>query len=157
GPDASPGDLRQLHTDGFVLEGGLGARLDHDRDRIRVACTRARELRGGRTTGPLYADVELLGSLTAPLSALAAIAATPATFLPPPPPRRPLPRLALDPRAAPAPPRPGPRLAEPRVIPQQDLVQQLARRGLGAWSVIERVQDLAFAADHPARQRRDHR
>lgn len=43
------------------------------------------------------------------------------------------------------------------MITQQDLVQQLARRGLGAWSVVERVQDLAFAADHPARQRRDHR
>jgi hypothetical protein len=43
------------------------------------------------------------------------------------------------------------------VITQQDLVQQLARRGPGAWSVVERLQDLAFASDHPARQRRDHR
>ena len=43
------------------------------------------------------------------------------------------------------------------MITPEDIVQQLARRGLGAWSVVERVQDLAFAADHPARQRRDHR
>jgi hypothetical protein len=43
------------------------------------------------------------------------------------------------------------------MITQQDLVQQLARRGLAAWSVVERVQDLAFAADRPARLRRDHR
>lgn len=43
------------------------------------------------------------------------------------------------------------------MITQHDLVQQLARRGPGAWSVVERVQDLAFAADHPARLRRDHR
>lgn len=82
GPDASPGDLRQLHTDGFVLEGGLGARLDRDHDRIRIACTRARELRAGRTTGRLYADVELVGSLTALLSAVDAVDATPATSLP---------------------------------------------------------------------------
>jgi hypothetical protein len=43
------------------------------------------------------------------------------------------------------------------MITQQDLVQHLGRRAPGAWSVVERVQDLAFAADHPARQRRDHR
>ena len=44
------------------------------------------------------------------------------------------------------------------MITQQDLVQQLARRAPGAWSVVERVQDIAYAADPPiARQRRDHR
>jgi hypothetical protein len=65
--------------------------------------------------------------------------------------------VALDLRAR----RPHARLRarrpEPRVITQQDLVQHLARRATGAWSVVERVQDLAFAADQPARQRRDHR
>lgn len=80
----SPGatDLRQLHTDGFVLEGGLGACLDPGGDRIRVACTRARELRAGRTTGRLYADIELVGSLTALLSAVDAVDPTPATSIP---------------------------------------------------------------------------
>ena len=43
------------------------------------------------------------------------------------------------------------------MITQQDLVQHLRRRGPGAWSVVERVQDTAFAAEHPARRRRDHR
>jgi hypothetical protein len=44
------------------------------------------------------------------------------------------------------------------VITQQDLVQHLARRAPGAWSVVERIQDIAYAADPPiARQRRDHR
>jgi hypothetical protein len=86
GPGSGPGpgatDLRQLHTDGFVLEGGLCARLDPGGDRIRVTCTRARELRAGRTTGRLYADVELVGSLAALLSAVDAVDTTPATSLP---------------------------------------------------------------------------
>jgi hypothetical protein len=44
------------------------------------------------------------------------------------------------------------------VISQQELVQQLARRSIGAWSVVERVQDIASAADAPiSRQRREHR
>ena len=44
------------------------------------------------------------------------------------------------------------------MIDQQSLVQQLARRSIGAWSVVERVQDIASAADAPiSRQRRDHR
>jgi predicted Zn-dependent protease len=77
-----PADLRQLHSEGFILEGGLGARLDPGGDRIRVACTRARELRAGNTTGRLYADVELVGSLPALLSAVDAVAATPASFVP---------------------------------------------------------------------------
>jgi len=75
-------DLRQLHSDGFVLEGGLGAQLDPGGDRIRIACTRARELRGGRTTGRLYADIELVGSLPALLTAIDAVDATPATVVP---------------------------------------------------------------------------
>jgi predicted Zn-dependent protease len=75
-------DLRQLHSNGFILEGGLGARLAADGDRICIACTRARELRAGTTTGRLYADVELVGSLSALLSAIDAIDATPAGFAP---------------------------------------------------------------------------
>ena len=43
------------------------------------------------------------------------------------------------------------------MITQRDLVQRLARRNLGAWSVVERLQDLAIADEHRALQRRDHR
>jgi hypothetical protein len=43
------------------------------------------------------------------------------------------------------------------VITQRDLVQRLARRNLGAWSVVERVQDLAIADELRALERRDHR
>ena len=75
-------DLRQLHSDGFILEGGVGASLDPDGEHIRVACTRARELRAGNTTGRLYADVELVGSLPALLSGVDAVAATPTSFAP---------------------------------------------------------------------------
>jgi predicted Zn-dependent protease len=77
-----PGPLatKQLYSDGFLLEGGLGATFDPATDRIRVACARARELRAGNTTGRIYADVELVGSLTALLSAVDAVARDPATF-----------------------------------------------------------------------------
>ena len=43
------------------------------------------------------------------------------------------------------------------MITQQGLVQHLLRRAPAAWSVVERVQDLAFAANRPPRQRRDQR
>lgn len=43
------------------------------------------------------------------------------------------------------------------MITQRDLVQRLARRNLGAWSVVERVQDLAIADELRALERRDHR
>jgi predicted Zn-dependent protease len=75
-------DARDLQGDGFLLEGGLGARLDVTGDRIRVVCARARELKAGNTTGRLYADVELVGSLTALLTAIDAVALTPASFAP---------------------------------------------------------------------------
>ena len=75
-------DLRQLHSDGFVLEGGRDAVLAPDGDHLRVFCTRARELKAGNTTGRLYADVELVGSLRALLSAIDAVAADPTSFAP---------------------------------------------------------------------------
>jgi len=77
-----PGTLetRELYGDGFILEGGRGATYDPGTDRVRIACAHARELRAGNTTGRIYADVELVGSLTALLSAVDAIARDPATF-----------------------------------------------------------------------------
>ena len=79
-PGAS--DLRQLHSEGFILEGGRDAVLAPDGDHLRVFCTRARELKAGNTTGRLYADVELVGSLRALLSAIDAIDAEPKSFAP---------------------------------------------------------------------------
>lgn len=75
-------EARQLAVDGFLLEGGLGASLDPGGDHLRVACARARELRGGNTTGRLYADIELVGSLSALLGAIDAVGTTVATFAP---------------------------------------------------------------------------
>ncbi|HEX3766301.1 MAG TPA: hypothetical protein VHW23_46735 [Kofleriaceae bacterium] len=43
------------------------------------------------------------------------------------------------------------------MITQRGLVDQLVRRAPAAWSVVERIADLGFAADRPARQRRDRR
>jgi predicted Zn-dependent protease len=77
-----PGALetKQLHGDGFLLEGGLGATYDPGTDRLRVACARARELRAGNTTGRVYPDIELVGSLTALLSAVDAVARASSSF-----------------------------------------------------------------------------
>jgi predicted Zn-dependent protease len=75
-------DLRQLHDDGFLLEGGLGASLDPTGEHIRIPCTRARELKAGNATGRLYADVELVGSLSTLLTTVDAVASTPASFAP---------------------------------------------------------------------------
>jgi predicted Zn-dependent protease len=76
-------DPRQLRSsDGFILEGGVDAALAADGDRIRITCTRARELKGGNTTGRVYSDVELVGSLRALLTAIDAIATDTVTFSP---------------------------------------------------------------------------
>lgn len=77
-------DPHDLQGDGFLLEGGLGASFDPASDRIRITCARARELKAGNTTGRLYADVELAGTLTALLTAVDAVAANPAPFVPRP-------------------------------------------------------------------------
>ena len=82
-------DTSQLYTDGFVLEGALGATYDPDTDHLRLSCARARELKAGNETGRIYPDVELLGSLSALLAAIDAIAREPLTFAPPTSPDRP--------------------------------------------------------------------
>jgi predicted Zn-dependent protease len=73
-------DATQLYTDGFVLEGALAAAYDPDTDHLRLSCARARELKAGNETGRIYPDVELLGSLSALLAAIDAIARDPITF-----------------------------------------------------------------------------
>ncbi|HSR98077.1 MAG TPA: metallopeptidase TldD-related protein [Kofleriaceae bacterium] len=80
----SPGsfDTPQLYTDGFILEGALSATYDPDTDHFRLACARARELKSANETGRIYADVELVGSLSALLAAIDGIARDPATLAP---------------------------------------------------------------------------
>jgi predicted Zn-dependent protease len=87
----TPGPLEtsQLYTDGFILEGAVAASYDPDTDHIRVSCARARELKAGNETGRIYPDVELLGSLSALLAAIDAVAREPVTFAAHAPPDRP--------------------------------------------------------------------
>jgi predicted Zn-dependent protease len=62
-----------LVADGFALERGQSVVIDPSSDRIVVAVSRAREWRGGRRTGRVFADIELVGELGALLSAVTAI------------------------------------------------------------------------------------
>lgn len=55
---------------GYMLEGALGATIDPATGRLIVAVARARELVGGRTTGRVFADVELVGDVGAVLTAI---------------------------------------------------------------------------------------
>jgi len=79
-PSTTP--ARLLYSDGFLLEGGLGASASPGGDRIRVLCARARELKSGKPTGRIYADVEIVAALPALLAAIDAIADTPISFAP---------------------------------------------------------------------------
>jgi predicted Zn-dependent protease len=84
-----PLDTPQLYTDGFILEGALGVTYDPDTDHLRLSCARARELKAGNETGRIYPDVELVGSLTALLTAVDGVARDPSTFAPHTTPDRP--------------------------------------------------------------------
>ncbi|MEO7097225.1 MAG: metallopeptidase TldD-related protein [Polyangiales bacterium] len=66
---------RDLVSDGWLLEGKVGAVFDPASDRIVVAVARARELKAGGTTGRVYADVELVGDLATLLAAVTGVAA----------------------------------------------------------------------------------
>src|SRR6185436_17231162 len=81
-----PLDTPQLYTDGFILEGALRVSYSPDTDRLRLSCARARELKAGNETGRIYPDVDLVGSLSALLGAIDAIAREPTTFAAPTPP-----------------------------------------------------------------------
>ena len=61
---ASDGDPGNMLIDGFALEGGGRVVLDPSSDRIAISVARARELASGATTGRVFADVELVGTLT---------------------------------------------------------------------------------------------
>jgi predicted Zn-dependent protease len=59
-----------LVEEGYQLEGASDASVDPASGRLIVAAARARELAGGRPTGRMYADVELVGEVGAVLTAI---------------------------------------------------------------------------------------
>ena len=65
---------------GFELESGLSAFIDPSSDRVVISAARARERLGGKRTGRLYADIELVGELTPLLSAVTAASKETDTF-----------------------------------------------------------------------------
>jgi predicted Zn-dependent protease len=71
----APGELEQdqLLPDGFVLEGPLGAVVDPTSERIVIEVARARERAGGKRTGRMYADIELVGDLAHLMSSITGI------------------------------------------------------------------------------------
>ena len=69
-----------LVPDGFALERGQSVVIDPSSDRIVVAVSRAREWRGGRRTGRVFADVELVGELGALLASVTAVGSDSTSF-----------------------------------------------------------------------------
>jgi len=65
---------------GFELESGISAFVDPSSDRVVISAARARERLGGKRTGRLYADIELVGELTPLLSAVTAASKETDTF-----------------------------------------------------------------------------
>jgi TldD protein len=55
---------------GYVLEGGLAARLDPGRWRLWLRAARAREIAGGKLSGRVYGDIELEAEVPALLAAV---------------------------------------------------------------------------------------
>ncbi|MBX3155394.1 MAG: hypothetical protein KF773_05310 [Deltaproteobacteria bacterium] len=67
-PGTAPAET--LAEDGLVLEHGTGTVVDPSTGRVVVGAARARELRKGRPTGRVFADVELVGDLRALMSSV---------------------------------------------------------------------------------------
>ena len=65
---------RDLFSDGWLLEGKVGAVFDPSSDRIVIAVARARELKNGGLTGRVYADVEVVADLSALLANVTGVA-----------------------------------------------------------------------------------
>lgn len=72
---AGTGTSASLYADGFVLEGALEVVADASTSRIVLAAARAREIAAGKTTGRVWADVELVGDLGDLLAAVDGISA----------------------------------------------------------------------------------
>ncbi|MDQ3364174.1 MAG: metallopeptidase TldD-related protein, partial [Myxococcota bacterium] len=77
---AGTAEARTLHDDGFILEGGESVAIDPSTDRVVIGAARARELKGGVITGRVFADVELVGTLSSLLAAVTGVARETATF-----------------------------------------------------------------------------
>ena len=70
----------ELLEDGFVLEATLGAVIDPASDRVVVSVARARERRGGKDTGRVFADLELVGDLAHVLASVTEVSSSPQTI-----------------------------------------------------------------------------
>jgi len=66
-------DAKRLLDAGYSLDGPMRATVDPGSDRVVVAVSRARELRGGERTGRVFADIELVGELTPLLAQVSAV------------------------------------------------------------------------------------
>ncbi len=62
-----------LLEDGMVLEGHTSTLVDPSSDRFVIQVARARERLGGRRTGRMFADIELVGELTKVVGSLAGL------------------------------------------------------------------------------------
>ncbi|MBA2543625.1 MAG: hypothetical protein H0V17_28545 [Deltaproteobacteria bacterium] len=60
---AGPTPHGDLRDDGFLIEGALGAIVDPGTTRVVIAAARARVIKGGKPTGHVFPDVELVGDL----------------------------------------------------------------------------------------------
>ncbi len=65
--------LRELGSEGWVLEGGSSASFDPSTDRLVVDIALAKELRRGAETGRVFSDLQLSAELTSLLTAITAI------------------------------------------------------------------------------------
>jgi predicted Zn-dependent protease len=70
-----PGTVEQdqILDDGYTLEGPLGAVVDPASDRVVIGAARARERSGGKRTGRMFGDVELVGELSKVLASVTAL------------------------------------------------------------------------------------
>jgi len=73
--------IRELSDDGWILEGKVGAVLDPGTGRVVIGAARARELKAGKNTGRVFADVELVGDVGALLAAVSGIGKTTETHV----------------------------------------------------------------------------
>jgi predicted Zn-dependent protease len=69
-----------LQDDGFRLEGALGAIVDPGTTRVVIAASRARVIKGGKATGHVYPDVELIGDLGLLFSTVSAVSSNSQVF-----------------------------------------------------------------------------
>ena len=69
-----------LLDEGFMLELGTSATVDPSSTQVVIGASRAREIRGGKVTGRMYPDVELVGELAALLASVTAVSANTAMF-----------------------------------------------------------------------------